>query len=76
MCRAVRHASSHGGDGEVLGDKREGRNGTYMIQARVGGHRNVGSPRRVTSKRPKEQAGVRVVEGRGGESPRKGESHV
>lgn len=37
LCCAVRHASSHGGDGEALGDKGEGRKGTYVIQARVGG---------------------------------------
>lgn len=54
LCCAVRQASSHGGDGEALGDKGEGRKGTYVIQARVGGHSNAGSPRGVTSNRPKE----------------------
>ena len=47
--------SPRGGDGEVLGDKGEGRNGTYVIQVRVGGHSNVGSPRRGDVKlKPKE----------------------
>ena len=45
MCCAVRHASSHGGDGEVLGDKGEGRNGTYVIQARVEGTQQCGLPK-------------------------------
>ena len=43
MLRSEAH-SPHGGDGEVLDDKGEGRNGTYVIQARVGGQRNAGSP--------------------------------
>ena len=45
LCCAVGHASSHGGDGEALRDKGEGRKGTYVTQARGGGHSDAGSPR-------------------------------